>query len=174
MVKSDGLNPETICPACGLWMPDNPRESYDGYFNCSAACWSLFTEVAGYEFGNAPQVWRVHQLTVDSYAAACRRSSSRQVDRDPSFGTSFGVGQERTSSRGGSATEAPGRREFGLAAFPSPGRDRAADYLRYRDGGVRHRSLSNRTGMGRVDMEGVEGCPPCDRGSHLGQPLTAV
>ncbi len=49
-------------------MPENPKESYDGYFNCSAACWSLFTEVAGYEFGNPAQVWEVHQLTVDSYA----------------------------------------------------------------------------------------------------------
>ena len=49
-------------------MPDNPKESYDGYFNCSAACWGLFTEVAGYEFGNPARVWTVHQLTVDSYA----------------------------------------------------------------------------------------------------------
>ncbi|MEA2336312.1 MAG: hypothetical protein QOE82_319 [Thermoanaerobaculia bacterium] len=34
-------------------MPADPRATYDGYFNCSPECWSVFTEVIGREFSNA-------------------------------------------------------------------------------------------------------------------------
>jgi hypothetical protein len=58
---------ETTCPGCGLGMPHG-RTTYDGYFHASPECWSVFTEVIGAEFGNAPLFGLVHQLTVDSYA----------------------------------------------------------------------------------------------------------
>jgi Family of unknown function (DUF5946) len=41
---------------------------YDGYFNASPECWSVFTEVVGAEFANVVLFSQVHQLTVDAYA----------------------------------------------------------------------------------------------------------
>jgi hypothetical protein len=48
-------------------MPESSR-TYDGYFNASPECWSVFGEVLAAEYGNAPLFARVHQLTVDAYA----------------------------------------------------------------------------------------------------------
>jgi hypothetical protein len=59
---------ETRCPGCGLTMPASDRITYDGYFNTSQECWSVFTEVIGAEFSNAVLFGQVHQLTVDAYA----------------------------------------------------------------------------------------------------------
>lgn len=58
---------ETTCPGCGLQMPvgDLP---YHGYYNASAECWAVYTEVLGSEFGNALLYGQVHQLSVDTYA----------------------------------------------------------------------------------------------------------
>lgn len=56
------------CPGCGLEMPEG-RGVYDGYYNASPECWSVYTEVLGAEFQNAPLFGQVHSLTVDSYAA---------------------------------------------------------------------------------------------------------
>ncbi len=58
---------ETTCPGCGLQMPRG-QATYDGSFHASPECWSVFTEVIGAEFGNAPLFGLVHQLTVDAYA----------------------------------------------------------------------------------------------------------
>ncbi len=58
----------TTCPGCGLEMPKAPAASYDGYFNTSPECWSVFTEVIGVEFGDAVVFAAAHQLTVDAYA----------------------------------------------------------------------------------------------------------
>jgi hypothetical protein len=44
---------ESRCPGCGLVMPAGSSIPYDGYFNASNECWSLFTEVIGREFSNA-------------------------------------------------------------------------------------------------------------------------
>lgn len=49
-------------------MPASKRATYDGYFNASPECWSVFTEVIGAEFSNAVLFGQVHQLTVDAYA----------------------------------------------------------------------------------------------------------
>lgn len=49
-------------------MPADPSVFYDGYYNTSPECWSLFTEVIGAEFENAVLFGQVHQLTVDAYA----------------------------------------------------------------------------------------------------------
>lgn len=49
-------------------MPASPKADYDGYYNCSAECWSVCTEVLGSEFGNALLFGHVHQMTVDTYA----------------------------------------------------------------------------------------------------------
>lgn len=49
-------------------MPKRDSASYDGYFNTSAECWTVFTEVLEPEYSNAFLFGRVHQLTVDAYA----------------------------------------------------------------------------------------------------------
>ncbi len=55
------------CPGCGLVLPasDGPTHRYLG---ASASCWALFGELLAREFGD-PAHFRVHQLTVDTYAA---------------------------------------------------------------------------------------------------------
>jgi len=59
---------ESQCPGCGLLMPAGNSIPYDGYFNASDECWSLFTEVIGREFSNAVLFGQVHHLTVEAYA----------------------------------------------------------------------------------------------------------
>lgn len=59
---------ESRCPGCGLVMPAGNPIPYDGYFNASDECWSLFTEVIGREFSNAVLFGQVHHLTVEAYA----------------------------------------------------------------------------------------------------------
>ena len=49
-------------------MPASGETTYDGYYNTSPECWSVYTEVLGSEFNNALLFGQVHQLTVDSYA----------------------------------------------------------------------------------------------------------
>jgi hypothetical protein len=55
------------CPGCGLEMPAG-RQAYDGYFNTSPGCWSVFGEVLAAEFQDGVLFGQVHQLTVDAYA----------------------------------------------------------------------------------------------------------
>ena len=73
---------DSRCPGCGLTMPANDRTTYDGYFNASPECWSVFTEVIGAEFSNAVLFGQVHQLTVDAYAVqhAGARHPDKSVD----------------------------------------------------------------------------------------------
>jgi hypothetical protein len=59
---------ESRCPGCGLTMPAGGAIRYEGYFNVSNECWSLFTEVIGREFSNAVLFGQVHHLTVEAYA----------------------------------------------------------------------------------------------------------
>ena len=49
-------------------MPLSDTASYEGYYNTSPECWSVYTEALGSEFSNAFLFGQVHQLTVDSYA----------------------------------------------------------------------------------------------------------
>jgi hypothetical protein len=70
---------ETRCPGCGLTMPSDDRTTYDGYFNASPECWSVFTEVIGAEFSNAVLFGQVHQLTVDAYAV--QHAGARHPDK---------------------------------------------------------------------------------------------
>lgn len=49
-------------------MPASDRASYQDYYNTSAECWHVYTEVLGSEYGNAVLFGQVHQLTVDTYA----------------------------------------------------------------------------------------------------------
>ena len=51
------------CPGCGLELPLSGRV-YAGYYHTSPECWSVYEEVLGTEFGNAPLFGRIHQLTV--------------------------------------------------------------------------------------------------------------
>jgi hypothetical protein len=59
----------SICPGCGLSMPVRERTTTSrGYYNVSAECWDLYTEVLGNEYSNAILFGQVHQMTVDAYA----------------------------------------------------------------------------------------------------------
>ncbi len=69
---------ETICPGCGLRMPPTDKP-YDGSFNASPECWSVFTEVTGAEFSNVVLFSQVHQLTVDAYAT--QHAGGRHPDK---------------------------------------------------------------------------------------------
>ena len=60
---------DSVCPGCGLRMPERRQSSYDGYYHCSTECWDVYAEVLGAEFGDAVLFGQVHQLTVDAYAA---------------------------------------------------------------------------------------------------------
>jgi hypothetical protein len=59
---------ESTCPGCGLRIPISERAAYDGYYNTSPDCWSVYTEVLGAEYSDAVLFGQVHQLTVDTYA----------------------------------------------------------------------------------------------------------
>ena len=59
---------ESTCPGCGLRMPVSEGAAYDGYYNTSPECWSVYTEVLGAEYSNPVLFGQVHQLTVDTYA----------------------------------------------------------------------------------------------------------
>lgn len=49
-------------------MPSSDSAAYDGYYNTSPECWSIYSEVLAEEYGNAVLYGQVHQLTVDAYA----------------------------------------------------------------------------------------------------------
>jgi hypothetical protein len=49
-------------------MPASDVAAYDGYYNTTPECWSIYTEVLGVDFGNPVVFRQVHQLTVDTYA----------------------------------------------------------------------------------------------------------
>ena len=49
-------------------MPASDIALYDGYFNVSPECWSVFTEVIAKDYSDAEVFGQVHQLTVDAYA----------------------------------------------------------------------------------------------------------
>ena len=59
---------ESQCPGCRLRMPVDASTAYDGYYHCSAECWSVYGEVLGTQFSNAIIFGQVHQMTVDAYA----------------------------------------------------------------------------------------------------------
>ena len=59
---------EIVCPGCGLKMPARKTSSARSYYNTSAECWDLYTEVLGNEYSNAFLFGQIHQLTVDAYA----------------------------------------------------------------------------------------------------------
>jgi len=56
------------CPGCGLSMPRREDAIYDGYYNASPECWSVYGEVLADEYSNVFLFGRIHQLTVDTYA----------------------------------------------------------------------------------------------------------
>jgi len=57
-----------ICPGCGLDLPPDDTASYDGYYNTSPECWSLYSDVLTKEYENSTLYEQCHQLTVDAYA----------------------------------------------------------------------------------------------------------
>jgi hypothetical protein len=59
---------DSTCSGCGLVMPARDTAPARSYYNTSAECWDLYTEVLGTEYSNAFLFGQVHQLTVDAYA----------------------------------------------------------------------------------------------------------
>lgn len=57
----------STCPGCGLRQPAGGQPA-DPRRNCSWECWLVHGEVVGFELSRPP-LGRVHQLTVDAYAA---------------------------------------------------------------------------------------------------------
>ena len=57
-----------ICSGCGLSLPARENATARSYYNTSAECWDLYTEVLGTEYSNAVLFGQIHQLTVDTYA----------------------------------------------------------------------------------------------------------
>lgn len=62
------MSTRSTCPGCGLELAPDPESSYDGYYNASRECWSVYGQVLAREFGNAVLFGQVHMLTVDAYA----------------------------------------------------------------------------------------------------------
>ena len=56
------------CPGCGLVLPRDDTATYDGDYNTSAECWSVYSEVLAEEYSHTLLYGQVHQLTVDAYA----------------------------------------------------------------------------------------------------------
>ena len=54
------------CPGCGVVLPRETGPTH-AYLASSPACWARYGEVLAREFGD-PERFRLHQLTVDSYA----------------------------------------------------------------------------------------------------------
>ena len=59
---------ETECPGCGLVLPGQPDAPNHPDIGASGACWALYGEVLAREYED-PAYFRVHQLSVDTYAA---------------------------------------------------------------------------------------------------------
>jgi hypothetical protein len=60
---------ESVCPGCATRLPFS-RVLYEGHFNTTPECWSLFTEVVqGRQNGNVLLGRHTHQSTIDAYAA---------------------------------------------------------------------------------------------------------
>src|SRR5215211_597286 len=56
----------SACPGCGVLLPEAEGAAHP-YLACSPACWALYGEVLAREYGDRAY-FRVHQLTVDTYA----------------------------------------------------------------------------------------------------------
>lgn len=65
---SAGAATQRSCPGCGLTLPVSDATAYEGFYNASPECWSVFAEVLGREYGNPVLHGSVHSLTVDAYA----------------------------------------------------------------------------------------------------------
>src|ERR1041385_2746243 len=59
---------QSVCPGCGLSMPARGGTPTRSYYNASAECWDLYTEVLATEYSNAVLFGQIHQVTVDAYA----------------------------------------------------------------------------------------------------------
>jgi hypothetical protein len=65
------------CPGCGLALPPQPEAPKHPYIGASAECWALYGELLAREFQH-PAYFRVHQLTVDTYAVQHPGSPERR------------------------------------------------------------------------------------------------
>lgn len=65
------------CPGCGAVFPEIDGPVHE-YMESSPACWRAFGEVLAREYGDA-RLYRVHRLSVDSYAVQHPGGDSRQA-----------------------------------------------------------------------------------------------
>ena len=65
----------SACPGCGLTLPASA--DLHARSNASEACWQLYGEVAAHEAAHVVLLGRLHQLTVDTYAAQHAGAAAR-------------------------------------------------------------------------------------------------
>lgn len=58
---------DRACAGCGLRLPHRPDAPAHPYIGASAECWALYGELLAREYQH-PDYFRVHQLSVDTYA----------------------------------------------------------------------------------------------------------
>jgi uncharacterized protein DUF5946 len=69
---------KSACPGCGLVLQPQPEAPKHPYIGASAECWALYGELLAREFHH-PAYFRVHQLTVDTYAVQHPGSPERRA-----------------------------------------------------------------------------------------------
>ena len=67
----------TICPGCGLVLPDRHLDSPDR-FNASGECWQLFSDLSCYTVSKQDEEF-IHQYAVDAYEAQHAGGKTRNI-----------------------------------------------------------------------------------------------
>jgi hypothetical protein len=69
--------PTTVCPGCGLVLPDRHIDPPDR-FNASGECWQLFSDLSCYSVSKEDAEF-LHQHAVDAYAAQHAGGKTRNI-----------------------------------------------------------------------------------------------
>jgi hypothetical protein len=70
-------NATTICPGCGLVLPDRHLDRPDR-FNTSGECWQLFSDLSSYTVSKQDAGF-IHQYAVDAYEAQHAGGKTRNI-----------------------------------------------------------------------------------------------
>jgi hypothetical protein len=70
-------NATTLCPGCGLVLPDRHLDRPDR-FNASGECWQLFSDLSCYTVAKQDAGF-IHQHAVDAYAAQHAGGKTRNI-----------------------------------------------------------------------------------------------
>jgi hypothetical protein len=70
-------NKTTICPGCGLVLPDRHLDPPDR-FNASGECWQLFNDLSSYTVSKQDREF-IHQYAVDAYEVQHAGGKTRNI-----------------------------------------------------------------------------------------------